>query len=200
MISHESREIILDNTKVNYTLRVRAHARARAMRLVVYPNGAFVVSVPQSVSVDRIEHFLQEKARWILDKLAYFKKFSGVSSVRPLTKSARRREYLMHKEKARELVLARLEHFNAIYNFSYNRVSIRAQKSRWGSCSKKGNLNFNYKIALLPPHLADLIIVHELCHLKEFNHSKKFWNLVAQALPDYRERIAMLGSAARALP
>jgi hypothetical protein len=57
---------------------------------------------------------------------------------------------------------------------------------RWGSCSKKGNLNFNYKIALLPQRHSDYVIVHELCHLREFNHSKKFWDLVEQAVPNHR--------------
>jgi len=80
-----------------------------------------------------------------------------------------------------------LEYFNTFYNFKWGRVTIRNQKTRWGSCSKKGNLNFNYKIALLKPSQADYIIVHELCHLKEFNHGKNFWSLVAQTIPDYKE-------------
>ena len=67
----------------------------------------------------------------------------------------------------------------------FNKINIKNQKTRWGSCSKKGNLNFNYKIALLPQHLADYIIVHELCHLGEFNHSRSFWNLVAKVFPEY---------------
>lgn len=98
-----------------------------------------------------------------------------------------RRNYLEYKEPARELVLRRVEYFNSIYNFPYGRISIRNQRTRWGSCSKKGNLNFNYKIVLIPEKLADYIIVHELCHLKEFNHSKRFWALVAKTFPDYKK-------------
>ncbi|MBX4195675.1 M48 family metallopeptidase [Candidatus Parcubacteria bacterium] len=100
--------------------------------------------------------------------------------------------YLKHKEMARGLVQARLEHFNTFYNFDYKRIAIKNHKSRWGSCSKKGNLNFNYRIALLPPHLADYIIVHELCHLEEFNHSERFWALVEKTLPDWRKSRAEL--------
>ncbi len=96
-------------------------------------------------------------------------------------------EYLKHKEAARELVLRRLSYFNQFYNYKIGKVAIRNQKSRWGSCSTKGNLNFNYKLAIIPPHLADYVIVHELCHLGEFNHSQKFWDLVAKAMPEYKK-------------
>lgn len=97
-----------------------------------------------------------------------------------------RPSYLKHKERARALVHARLAHFNAAYGFSWGRVAIKNHKSRWGSCSKKGNLNFSYRIALLPAELADYIIIHELCHLGEFNHSPAFWALVARTCPSYR--------------
>ena len=94
--------------------------------------------------------------------------------------------YIKYKKDASILVKERLEYFNTFYNFKLGRVAIRNQKTRWGSCSKKGNLNFNYKIVLLTAKQADYIIVHELCHLKEFNHSGRFWNLVANAVPDYK--------------
>src|SRR3989339_1317391 len=92
-------------------------------------------------------------------------------------------EYILNKEYARAFVHNRLQVLNQHYRFDYKRVSIRNQKTRWGSCSKRGNLNFNYRIVSLPIHLADYVIVHELCHLEEFNHSQNFWNLVARAIP-----------------
>ncbi|MFH0969337.1 MAG: M48 family metallopeptidase [Patescibacteria group bacterium] len=98
-----------------------------------------------------------------------------------------RKEYLKNKERARIFVKEKLEYFNQFYNFNWQRISIRNQKRRWGSCSQKGNLNFNYKIIFLPEKCAGYIIVHELCHLKEFNHSRRFWELVVKTLPDYRE-------------
>jgi len=97
-----------------------------------------------------------------------------------------KREYQTLKEFARALVHHKLEHFNAFYNFSYNRVSIKNMKTRWGSCSTKKNLNFHYKIIELPTELADYLIVHELCHLGEFNHSDKFWILVEKTIPHYK--------------
>jgi len=96
-------------------------------------------------------------------------------------------EFLANKELARALVFERIKYFNQNYRFKIRRISIRNQRSRWGSCSKKGNLNFNYRIVLLPPVVSDYIIVHELCHLGEFNHSKRFWGLVAKTIPDYQQ-------------
>ena len=93
--------------------------------------------------------------------------------------------YITNKDSALNLAITRINHFNKIYNFLYNKITIRNQSSRWGSCSRKGNLSFNYRLALLPPELADYIIVHELCHLGEFNHSKKFWDLVEKAIPNW---------------
>ena len=99
-----------------------------------------------------------------------------------------RRQYLRTREHARSLVQERIRHFNAHYGFRVGRIFIKNHKSRWGSCSEKGNLNFNYKIALLPVELADYIIVHELCHLREMNHSPSFWRLVEEIMPDHQVR------------
>ncbi len=109
-----------------------------------------------------------------------------VRRVKPTAASKRR--YREHKEAARTLVHERLEYFNLHYGLTYGRVTIRAQRSRWGSCSKKGNMNFNYALLFLPPELCDAVIVHELCHLKEFNHGSAFWKLVSETIPDYAER------------
>ena len=97
------------------------------------------------------------------------------------------KHYLTHKEMARAFVHERLAVFSAQYGFAYKRVFIKNQKSCWGSCSEHGNLNFNYKLVFLPAHLADYVIVHELCHLAELNHSPRFWSLVARACPAYKQ-------------
>ena len=108
------------------------------------------------------------------------------------------KHYLQHKEEARELALARLAHYNQFYNFTWNRIAIRNQRRCWGSCSAKKNLNFNYKITFLPPRLCDYIIVHELCHLQEMNHGQKFWDLLEEQVPDYKERLHELRAIDRA--
>ena len=97
----------------------------------------------------------------------------------------RRRFTVSKREQARIFVENRLSYFNKIYKFNINRVAIKNTSTRWGSCSSKKNLNFNYKIIYLKPELADYLIVHELCHLGEFNHSKKFWALVGKTIPNY---------------
>ncbi|MSU45195.1 MAG: M48 family peptidase [Candidatus Zambryskibacteria bacterium] len=102
-------------------------------------------------------------------------------------KKTGQKEYLELKEKARVLVLSRLEYWNLHYKLTYGRVSVRNQVSRWGSCSSKGNLNFNYRIVNLSPKLVDYIIVHELCHRGQFNHSQKFWDLVGETMSNYFE-------------
>ena len=104
------------------------------------------------------------------------------------------KHYLAHKELARTFVHERVKHFAGVYGFTYNRIAIRNTRRSWGSCSELGNLNFHYKIIFLPEALADYIIVHELCHLWELNHSKRFWAHVEAILPDYRERKKALDS------
>jgi predicted metal-dependent hydrolase len=95
--------------------------------------------------------------------------------------------YKEHKEAALQLVQQRVADLGNLHDFKYNKVSVRNQRSRWGSCSQKGNLNFNYRILFLSKALQDYLIVHEMCHLKELNHSRKFWNVVQEILPNYRE-------------
>lgn len=89
-------------------------------------------------------------------------------------------------------ILERLEFWNRVYGFSWKSVAIRNQKTRWGSCSRRGTLSFNYRLILLAPELLDYVVVHELCHLKEFNHSRAFWELVGRGIPDWRARRAEL--------
>lgn len=105
-----------------------------------------------------------------------------------------RKQYLKHKEAARALVHARVGYFNAFYGHTVGKVFIKDTKSRWASCSARGNLNFNYKIIHLPEEVADYLVVHELCHLAEFNHGPAFWALVARCCPNYRDVRAALRS------
>lgn len=104
-----------------------------------------------------------------------------------------RRHYLAHREAARILIHTKVEHWNHFYHYPIGQIRIKDVKTRWGSCSSLGNLNFNYKILFLPEHLQDYIVVHELCHLRQMNHGPNFWNLVAETIPEYKKCIAELG-------
>lgn len=123
----------------------------------------------------------KNKGLYTLKIFRYFKK------VKPKIKRRKNKDYIESKGKALELVNERIIYFNKIYNYKWNKIFIKNQKTRWGSCSKKGNLNFSYKITKLSKEVSDYIIVHELCHLGEFNHSKNFWDLVKIAIPNYKK-------------
>lgn len=95
--------------------------------------------------------------------------------------------HVWYKEQTRKILEERISLMSKRFYLSYNKVSIRALRSKWGSCSKNGNLSFNHLLAMLPIRIIDYIIVHELVHLIEFNHSKKFWRHVESAIPDYKD-------------
>lgn len=162
------RRISIGDRSITYTLRRRRGFRA--LRLAAYPDGSVVLTMPFGVSGTFIERFIRGKASWLS---------SVVTRQDPDA-------YLRHREAARALVVERVAHFCQAYGFTAGRISIRNQRTRWGSCSRRGDLSFNYRLALLPAHLADYVVVHEVCHLGEHNHSPKFWALVARTVPDYR--------------
>jgi predicted metal-dependent hydrolase len=162
--------------------KVRKSLRARRMRITVYRDGSVVATVPKNMDENLLVKFITEKKDWIMERV---QKFLG-SPLR-FVRNSSKKDYQKYKAEARELVEKRLEFFNQRYQLKYHQISIRNQKTRWGSCSRHGNLNFNYKIVFLLAEIRDYIIVHELCHLKEFNHSRNFWNLVALTIPNYKQ-------------
>lgn len=155
---------------------------ARQVRLTIHNDGSFVVTAPRRAPLHRIDNFIREKAPWIV---ATLERIGRARIAAPFNGTLE--EFVMYKGAALTLARERLRYFNQVYKLPYAHVGIRNQKTRWGSCSKKGDLSFSYKIALLPPALADYIIVHELAHIRQFNHSHKFWALVAQTIPNYVE-------------
>ncbi|EKE19661.1 MAG: hypothetical protein ACD_8C00124G0010 [uncultured bacterium] len=181
------KKITLQNKVVEY--EIKKSKRAKRMRLAVYCEGTFVVTLPHQMNESFAQKLIKEKAVWILDKVAYFKSIKNKIFLKRSES-----DYKKYKDDALKFAEKRVAHFNQVYKYEINKISIKNQKTRWGSCSRKGNLNFNYKIILLPKKIADYVIVHELCHLKEFNHSRKFWNLVERGIPQYREIIKEINS------
>ena len=165
---------------IDYTLKYSN--RARSMRLGVLPGGSVVVTVPRffgQSSLEAVERLIMRYSQWIENQV---RKMQGRTVIR-----IRRGDIPRLKREALALTTARCAHFAAFYGYSYKKITIRAQKTRWGSCSKTGNLSFNYKIAALPRHLQDAIVAHEICHLGAFDHSKKFWDLMSRTTPDHKQ-------------
>jgi predicted metal-dependent hydrolase len=165
--------------EITYTLK--RSIRARALRISILNRDQIVVTAPRTMSERVIHRFVTSKSDWIISKLEYLKHLPD-----HLFLKNSKKDFAQYKEAALGLALRRIAFFNETYGFAFKKISIRDQKTRWGSCSKTGTISFNYKIALLPLPLADYIIVHELCHIGEMNHSRKFWTLVERALPDYK--------------
>lgn len=168
---------------ISYILTRR---RMRSISVTVRHTGEVCVSASPLVPMMLIERFVAKRADWIHEKQAHFAE-NPVSAFSLLLRKRDRREFKARKDEVLTMLTERLEHFNKIYGFTYGRITIRDQHSRWGSCSAKGNINFNYKLILLPDELRDYVVVHELCHLGEFNHSRAFWSLVARAVPEYKK-------------
>lgn len=144
-----------------------------------------LVRVPNRITIKQLDSLLTEKKDWIL------KHYNSIPEPKEL--SIREQYQLAALEKryrkaAKEYIPGRVAHFHLFTGGSYDKVVIRDQKTRWGSCSSNGTLSFNYRLMLAPPPILDYVVVHELCHLKHMNHSPEFWDAVEQVLPDYKER------------
>lgn len=173
-------EYVIDIRDIKLHIEDRFGKRTRRLGLTVYPGGRIVLSRPAHANPEAIERFLKKSETWLLQAHA---KHVRVTMVLPRG----RKDFAANKARALRIVQERLRHFNESYGYTIGRISIRSNKSRWGSCSRKGDLCFNYKIVHLPQELQDYIVVHELCHRGEFNHSKAFWLLVARAIPEYKK-------------
>lgn len=165
----------------------------RSIGIEVDREGKVTVRAPYSCEKKRIERFLLEKENWIRQKVKLQKKNAMKRQEKREMPEAEKKYY---RNLAREVLGARTGYYARKMGVTYGRISIREQKTRWGSCSSAGNLNFNWKLVLMPPELLDYVVVHELAHRKEMNHSPRFWAVVERELPDYcnrREKLKILG-------
>ena len=142
------------------------------------------VRVPEYVSEKDVLKFIQSKEKWILKHLRQMKEKAVQSDVEKLDESQIKELY----QKAREEIPKEVSYYAKIVGVDYGRITIRSQKTRWGSCSSKGNLNFNCLLMLAPKEVREYVVVHELCHRKQMNHSEAFWKEVEKAMPDYKEK------------
>ena len=171
-------------------------SRRKTVALQVLGLNDVVVRAPMRMSNREIEEFVQQNMDWIqknLKKVAENQKEE--EEIVPMTEA----EVRELAEQATQLIPERVKYFAPLVGVTYGRITIRNQKSRWGSCSAKGNLNFNVGLLLAPPEVLDYVVVHELCHRKEMNHSPKFWAEVSKLIPDYKLHEKWLKDNGRAI-
>lgn len=145
-------------------------------------DGEVLVRAPVKVSKSEIDRFVLKHGKWIEKNLAKMEeRRSSEENAEPLTAE----DINELAKKAMKVIPERVRFYAPKVGVTYGRITIRNQRSRWGSCSGKGNLNFNCLLMLTPPEVIDSIVVHELCHRKEMNHSKKFYDEVLRVFPDY---------------
>lgn len=163
-----------DNEAISYQV---VRSRRKTIAIQITAQGAVIVRCPLRMSEAAIERFVQSKARWIQKHL---------EKKQPPQPALTQEEVEALARHARQVIPARAAHFAPLVGVTYGRITIRSQHSRWGSCSGKGNLNFNCLLMLVPADVMDYVVVHELCHRREMNHSARFWAEVERILPDYR--------------
>lgn len=154
----------------------------KTIGLEVKPDGQVIVRAPRRLSESEIRGFVQKHRAWILKHQKMVnERVEKRREIRKLTKQ----EIQKLADQAVEVIPKRVAYYAPKVGVTYGRITIRNQKTRWGSCSSKGNLNFNCLLMLTPPEVIDSVVVHELCHRKEMNHSKQFYQEVLRVYPDY---------------
>jgi len=156
----------------------------RGVKVVFERRDYISVYAGQSMPLFVIESFLYAKKSLIQRKWEIFRE--NTIFIEDLVENAEFVSLQSCRARAKKLLKTKVEEWNKYYGFEYNRIVVRDNKTRWGSCSSLRNLNFHYKLLFLPEELQDYVVVHELCHLQEMNHSNRFWNLVGSTLPDYK--------------
>ena len=156
---------------------IRSRRRTMAAQI---KDGRLIVRAPLYATDAEISDFVRKHQRWI-EK--YIRKAQSLSNIVPLTPD----ELRNLAQQAKTVIPQRVAYYAPFIGVDYGRITIRTQHSRWGSCSSKGNLNFNCLLMLTPPEVLDSVVVHELCHRKEMNHSPKFYAEVLRVCPDYQK-------------
>ena len=166
-------------------------SRRKTIAIQVNSDLSVTVRAPYGVTEKYIEEFLNKNEVWISKQMNEIKvKKKSVESKNAENVTLDKIKALA--DQALEIISTRVEDFAKIIGVTYGNITIRNQKTRWGSCSSKGNLNFNCLLMFAPPEVLDYVVVHELCHRKQMNHSKAFWSEVEKVFPDYKKSIKWL--------
>ncbi|MCR5213353.1 MAG: M48 family metallopeptidase [Eubacterium sp.] len=159
-------------------------SKRKSIGIQVVSSEKVIVRAPMKASIKSIEEVINANILWIEKQKNRLKKTEEVKkNIEPLSQ----KELKELAEKACIVFRERAEYFAPLVGVTYGRITVRNQKSRWGSCSSKGNLNFNVALMLAPPEVLDYVVVHELSHRIYMNHSKDFWAKVESVCPSYKE-------------
>ena len=156
----------------------------KTLAIQVSASGQVTVRAPRTMSDTTIENFLTQKESWILKHLSHAASEPVPSPGENCPLSDFRRSYYM--ESARKIFKRKTAAYAQKMSVTYGRITIREQKTRWGSCTSEGNLNFNWRLIFAPEKVLDYVVVHELAHRKEMNHSPAFYAVVASVMPEYK--------------
>jgi len=167
----------------------------KTLGLELGPKG-LIVRAPKRISKAEIQRFLEQHARWIETHSA---KLALRQAEAEHTEKLTEEDLYALAVQAKTVFAERVACYAPLIGVDYGRITVRSQHTRWGSCSAKGNLNFNCLLLLAPPAVLDSVVVHELCHRKEMNHSPRFYAEVLRVLPDYRTNHAWLKEHGAAL-
>lgn len=162
------------------------YSRRKTCAVSISAEGEITLRLPLGTSQAQIDRLLLDKQHWIITHYLEAVKRQENRPVSDLTNTQRAALEKRYITAAKEYFPKRAAHFLPLTGGSFSRITIRDQKTRWGSCSSTGTLSFNYRLMFAPPRVLDYVVVHELCHLTQMNHSRAFWDLVASVLPDYR--------------
>ena len=160
-------------------VHVRRSERARATRATFRPGKPPEIVVPAATSEAGVDRAIAAHGAWLARQLE--RAPAPSLAFPPLTAAEGRRRTRAAVEEVAPAHAKRL-------GVTYGRIAVRDQRTRWGSCSSRGTLSFNWRLALAPPEVLEYVVVHELCHLREQNHSQRFWRLVEAVYPRYDER------------
>ena len=167
---------------------IRSSRKTLAIQVSV--SGQVTVRAPHTMPDSTIHRFLSQKESWILEHLSHAATEPAQPQAENPPLSEFRRSYYM--ESARKIFKRKTAAYARKMGVTYGRITIREQKTRWGSCTSEGNLNFNWRLIFAPEKVLDYVVVHELSHRKEMNHSKNFWREVEKILPDYKKSVLWL--------
>ena len=179
-------------TDIEYTL---VRSGRKTLGIEIAPDGRVTVRAPYAAPQRQIEAMLREKAAWIARAQARAAQRQQTAALAPLT----REELRALGRQAAEYLPQRAAHYARLLGVDYGRITVRAQRTRWGSCSAQGHLSFNCLLMLAPGEVIDSVVVHELCHRKEMNHSERFYAEVLRAFPEYEKWNAWLKKNGTAL-